>query len=105
MTIKGVKHKHIPKSDIYVRKKILSQVEWTNFNTELHTSLNELNVFDENVHETTNRIIAIYQKLVDKYMPLRKLTRKEKSFFFKPWLTKGIQQSMKTRDFFTKIVY
>ena len=102
ITIKGVKNKHIPKSDVYVRKKVLSQVEWTNFNTELQTSLNELNLLDQNVHETTNRIIAIYQKLVDKFMPLRKLTRKQKSFFYKPWLTKGIQQSMKTRDFLQK---
>ena len=42
-TIKGVKNKHIPKTDVYVRKKRLSQVEWNNFNTELKLSLNELN--------------------------------------------------------------
>ena len=102
VTIKGVKNKHIPKTDVYVRKKVLSQVEWNNFNNELQKSLNEINFLDENVHEITNQIIEIYQKLVDKYMPLRKLTRKEKSFFYKPWLTKGIQTSMKTRDFLHK---
>ena len=57
---------------------------------------------DENVHETTNRIIAIYQTLVDKYMPKRKLSRKEKSFYYKPWITSGIQKSMKTRDYLQK---
>lgn len=31
-------------------------------------------------------------------MPLRKLSRKEKSFWFKPWLTRGIRTSMNTRD-------
>lgn len=32
-------------------------------------------------------------------MPKEKLSRKEKKFFCKPWLTTGIKTSMKTRDY------
>ena len=102
VSLKEMKNKHIPKSDVFIRKKILSQVEWRKFNTELQASLSELNFNNTNVHVMTNQIIAIYQSLVDKYMPLRKLTRKEKSFFYKPWITSGIQKSMKTRDYLQK---
>ena len=35
-------------------------------------------------------------------MPLKKLSRKEKSLHYKPWLTSGIQKSMKTRDYLQK---
>ena len=89
-----MKNKHISKSDVYVRKKITSQVEWNNFNNELKTSLSLINFEITDVHEITNQIIDVYQKLVDKYMPLKKLSRKEKSFHYKPWLTSGIQTNM-----------
>ena len=101
-TFKEMKNKHIPKSDVYIRKKIISQVEWRNFNDELKTSLNLVNFENTDVHEITNQIITAYQKLVDKYMPLKKLSRKEKSLHYKPWLTSGIQKSMKTRDYLQK---
>ena len=39
---------------------------------------------------------------MDKYIPLEKLTRKEKGFYYKPWLSKGIKASMKTRDYLKK---
>ena len=32
-------------------------------------------------------------------MPLEKLSRKQKGFFYKPWITEGIKNSMKTGDY------
>ena len=96
--LKNMKSKHIPKTDVYTRKKILSQVEITNFNNELQTKINNLNFDNTNVHELAEQLVDIYKDLIDKYMPLRKLSRKEKSFWFKPWLTRGIITSMNTRD-------
>ena len=43
-------------------------------------------------------LIKSYQTLTDKYMPLRKLSRKERKFHQKPWYTKGIKISVNTRD-------
>ena len=94
-----MENKHIPNSEVYVRKNKLSQVEWNDLKTELRASLIELNMADENVHGTTNCLASIFKNLINKYMTLQKLTRKEKSCFYKPWLTKGIQKSMNTRDF------
>ena len=36
--------------------------------------------------------------LIDKYMPLRKMTRKEVRLLFKPWINKEILNSIKERD-------
>ena len=36
--------------------------------------------------------------LVNQYIPLRKLTKKEIKNKFKPWITSGIRNSMKRRD-------
>ena len=36
--------------------------------------------------------------LIDKYMPLRKMTKKEIKLMFKPWITKDILKSIEERD-------
>ena len=100
-TFKDMKNKHIPRSDVFVRKKNLSPTEWNNFYVELQPLLNGVN-FDNDEHVIINDIVGIYQNLEDKYMPSRKLSRREKSFYYKPWLTSGIQKSMKTRDYLQK---
>ena len=67
-------------------------------NTELDTLLKELDLTSEDPNYLTDNITRIYQSLSDKYMPYKKLTRKEKRFYYKPWITRGIKKSMKTRD-------
>ena len=37
-------------------------------------------------------------KLVDKYLPLKRVTQKEYKQQFKPWITAGIRKSIKRRD-------
>ena len=99
INVNDIKSTRIPKRDIYIRKKSLSQVELINFNNELLEELIKIDFAHENVHGSSENLGEIYQKLKDKYMPYKKLTGKEKSFFFKPWLTLGIRKSMDTRDF------
>ena len=98
VNVKNVKSTHIPKRDIFIRKKSLSPVELANFKCELRTELNKVEFSQENVDNSTEKLIRIFQNLSDKYMPFKKLTRREKSFFFKPWLSSGIRKSMDTRD-------
>ena len=99
INVNDVKSTRIPKRDIYIRKKSLSQVELINLSNELLEELIKIDFAHENVHGSSENLVEIYQKLKDKYMPYKKLTRKEKSVFFNPWLTLGIRKSMDTRDF------
>ena len=92
--------------EIYRRKTKLSDEEWAKFNAELNTLLsNELaephKDLDANLE--ANAIIDAYQKLIDKYMPLVKLTRKQTRFYRKPWLTPAIQVSIKKKNKLHKI--
>ena len=45
-----------------------------------------------------NCISNTYRYLLDKYMPLQKLSRKERRFFHKPWISKAIKNSIKTKN-------
>ena len=88
-------------SDIYVRKTKLSESEWDRFNSELFDMLNaKLPKTSANydVNSCAQIISDAYQCMVDKFMPLRKLSRKQKrSFNSKPWMTKGLKVSCDTK--------
>ena len=90
--IKGIKYIDINKTEIYKRKQKLTEKEIVNLNADL-------NVFIQNykrlansisVNDKTELLRNEYNTLRDKYMPLKKLSRKEKAYHFKPWYTKGI---------------
>ena len=60
-------------------------------------------VVDTNdTNENTKYLISSYQKLIDKYMPLRKLSNKEKKSLAKPWITRGIKKSIAVRKLLRK---
>ena len=86
---------------IYRRKPNLSETEWAKFNEELNAILNErLSRTDGNLNANSiaSCITNSYQYLLDKYMPLRKLTRKQARFYRKPWLTPAIQVSIDKKN-------
>ncbi len=85
--------------DIYARKKNLSQDDLVKLNADLEIQLNGLDHSNLEPEYLTNSLIKIYQNLTQKYMPKEKLSRKEKRFSCKPWLTSGIKTSMRTRDY------
>lgn len=78
-----MENKHIPNSEVYVRKNKLSQVEWNDLKTELRASLIELNMADENVHGTTHCLASIFKNLIDKYMTfdIAKINAERKKLF------------------------
>ena len=95
-----IKDLGVPETDIYSRRKFLTEVEVLKLNSELENALQSINFNDGSVSldEKTSALITIYNKLRDKYFSIKKLSRKEKTFFFKPWISSAIQVSMKTRD-------
>ena len=89
----------ISKQVIYSRTKTLTKNEIIAFNRDLDNLLKNNEVVDTNdTHENTKYLISSYQKLIDKYMPLRKMSNKEKKSLAKPWITRGIKKSIAVRD-------
>ena len=102
--IRNVKIVNQSKIAIYKRKNTLTDSEKVKFRNGLTNALNDDRSLENVscVHTKTKKIIETYQKLIDKYMPLRKLTRKQKSFFLKPWLSPAIQVSIRNRELLHK---
>jgi len=95
--IKKKKHRHV---ENYLVRNM------TNFNLDafldvLNDRLN--NEFENisaytNANELFNNFVVIFQEVINNFAPMRKATRKEKKLRLKPWLTKGILQSIKTKN-------
>ena len=69
------------KNDIYSRKSDLNQNEWNRFNIGLKNLLcHELPLESHNhdVNHQANSIAKAYHTMIDKFMPLRKLSAKRK---------------------------
>ena len=49
-------------------------------------------------NESFNRFESSLNPLIDKYLPLKKLSKKEVKNYFKPWITSGIRKSIKRRE-------
>ena len=79
----------------------------SNFNVEillgnLNVNLNEADL--TNSMPVDDHYEKFYKKIVDKFAPLRKATRKEKQLHAKPWLTPGLFKSINHRnDLFKKL--
>ena len=89
------------KEPIYRRKSDLSASEWKEFNEELGNILNVKLSNQNEEHDANfmaNCISNTYRYLLDKYMPLQKLSRKERRYFHKPWISKAIKISITTKN-------
>ena len=93
---------NVSKKPIYQRKKVLSPQEKKYFNGELNFLLNKFGCFDPDslytVDEKTEYLISTYESLINKYMPLKKLSQNKKKMLMKPWITSGIRKSIVVRD-------
>jgi len=85
--------------DIYYRKSTLNEKEWNGFKTELNDTLQQFptNPETSNVNEMANKITKTYQTLINKYMPLRKMSNKKKKNPDKPWITPGLKKSIQNK--------
>ena len=52
----------------------------------------------ENVNETIDSYLQNLNNLLEKYAPLKKLNKQERKFQQKPWITKGLQVSIKKKN-------
>ena len=83
-------------NNIHSRKSDLNQNEWDRFNIGLKNLLcHELPLESHNhdVNHQANSIAKAYQTMIDKFMPLRKLSAKRKKRISKPWMTTGLMKS------------
>ena len=94
LLLSNISHKTI-EQNIVVR-------DTKNFNTEnfLIELIEDLNVFHDNyiVDEQFERFLNIFNITLSKHAPLRRKSRKEKKLNSKPWITKGILISSKTKN-------
>ena len=49
-------------------------------------------------NESFNRLEIIINPIIDTYLPLKKVTKKEAKNHFKPWITPGIRKSIQSRE-------
>ena len=49
-------------------------------------------------NDSFNRFESTINPIIDKYLPLKKLSKKELKSHFKPWITLGLRKSMQRRD-------
>ena len=87
---------------IYRRKTRLSDQQWEQFNDELKKSLNEklskCDITNYDVNLSAEIITQTYHELIDKFMPRRKLTKRQKGFRSKPWITRGMKISIHVKN-------
>jgi len=70
------------------------------FLIDLHLQLSTID-FDSTiacVNNDAQQLLKIFKLVLDKHAPLRPMTRKEKRLNKKPWITKGIFKSIKTKN-------
>ena len=67
----------------------VASIDWTTiFSSEVSTSVN--NMF--------HMFYQCISEVIDRHIPLRKLSRKEIRSFSKPWITSGLKTPMKVKD-------
>ena len=93
------------RNKVFYRRSKLTPEKWQLFNTELKTTLGE-NLIRGECHDpnsTADFIMSTYHSLIEKYMPIKTLSRRQKRFFNKPWITKGIKISIRTKNMMFKL--
>ena len=68
--------KYVTKTDVFCRKSKLSPQVWQQFNSELSSLLSSTHDNERDANVFANNIIKAYSKVIDKFMPLQKLSRK-----------------------------
>ena len=89
---------NLPKKDYF--KRDTKNFDRENFFLDLLSidwdEILQLELQDPNI--SFSEYYTTINTLIDRYMPLRKMTKNEVKLMFKPWITKDILKSMKERD-------
>ena len=79
----------------------LSPDEWIDFNSHLYSEL-KLNLptasESYDVNSSAAKVTEAYQKVINEFMPLHKISRKQKKLPSKPWITMGLKISSDRKD-------
>ena len=88
--------------EVYVRKSKLSCFEWHQFNQELYTILTDQTSRFDSENTDVDRFAGVltdtYKYLINKYMPLNKLSRSERRYYKKPWLTDALKKCINKKN-------
>ena len=88
---------HLPKKhNIYTRD--LKNFDRENFIADLLATDWNSTIVEDNADLSFNRFLDSVNKIIDKYMPLKKLTNKEYKRKYKPWITTGILNSISRKN-------
>ena len=52
----------------------------------------------DDANKLFNNLLSEINQLLDKYIPLKKITKSEFKMMYKPWITPGILKSIKRKD-------
>ena len=84
-------------------KRSLANFSADNFNADLHESLENLSetvlfIDENNVISVFEQFYSLVQTTIDKHVPLKQLSRKQKKLQRKPWISIGILKSIKRKQ-------
>ena len=78
----------------------MKQFKLEDFLLELRNNLSNLNLKPNksDVNQDVINLTTVFNSVLDKHAPMRPMSRKEKRLTDKPWITKGVLISIKTKN-------
>ena len=88
---------HLPKKhNIYIRD--LKNLDRVNFLLDVLAVDWNLTIVEDNANLSFDQFLAKLNVIIDKYMPLKKMSNKEYKRRYKPWVTNGILNSISRKN-------
>ena len=81
-------------------KRSMKNFDIENFLVDLHKHVENINVSNPNtsVNSNATSLSSVFELALNKHAPLRPMSRREKRLSQKPWISKGILKSIKTKN-------
>ena len=81
-------------------KRSMKNFDIKNFLVDLHKHVENINVSNPNtsVNSNATSLSSVFELALNKYAPPRPMSRREKRVSQKPWISKGILKSIKTKN-------
>ena len=88
-------------------KRSMKNFDIKNFLVDLHKHVQNINVSNPNtsVNSNATSLSSVFELALNKHAPLRPMSRREKRLTQKPWVSKGILKSIKTKNKLFKTHY
>ena len=104
LMIETLKHPALKKPSY---KRSMKNFDIENFLVDLHKHVETINVFNPNtsVNSNATSLSSVFELALNKHAPLRPMSRREKRLSQKPWTSKGILKSFKTKNKLFKTRY